>query len=86
MRFETWLLFSVANRIATLIATLIKTSVPERFRVANRVAIRVSNHNPESQPKGPKIRNPGGFSMVAIRVANRVANRVSIAIRNPEKF
>ena len=65
--------------IATLIATLVETSVPERFRVANRVAIRVSIRNPESQPEVPKIRNPGGFSMVAIRVANRV----SIAISQP---
>ena len=55
-------------------------------RVVIRVLIRVSIRNPESQPEGPKIRNPGGFSMVAIRVANRVSNRVSIAIRNPETF
>ena len=45
------------------------------FRVATRVAIR----NPESQPEGPKIHNPGCFYMVAIRVANRV----SIAIWKP---
>ena len=70
-------------QIATLIATLVETFAPERFRVANRVAIRVAIRNPESQPEGPKIRNPGGFSMVAIRVANRVANRVSIAISQP---
>ena len=31
------------------------------IRVANRVAIRVSIRNPESQPKGSKIHNPGGF-------------------------
>ena len=36
--------------IATLIATLVETSVPERFRVANRDAIRVTtlNRNPET--------------------------------------
>ena len=39
------------------------------------VAIR----NPETQPEGPKIRNPGVLCMVAIRVANRVA----IAILQP---
>ena len=65
----------IATLIATLVETLVETSVPERFRVAIRVAIR----NPESQPEGPKIRNPGVFSMVAIRVANRV----SIAISQP---
>ena len=48
--------------------------------VAIRVSIRVAIRNPKSQPEGPKIRNPEGFSMVEIRVANRVANRVSIAI------
>ena len=57
------------------ISTLIATTVSELFRVAN--------HNPESQPVGPKIRNTGFFSMVAIRVANRVATRVSIAISQP---
>ena len=75
-QFDTWLRFRVAIRIATLIATLVETSVPERLRVANRVAIRVD-------PEGSKIHNPGGFSMVAIRVAIRVANRVSIAISQP---
>ena len=66
-------------RFETLIATLVLTFVPERFRVANRVSIRVAIRNPELQPEGTKICNPGVFSMVAIKVANRV----SIAILQP---
>ena len=63
-------------RIATLIKTLVETSVSESCYGFD------PKSQPWSQPEGPKIRNPGGFSMVAIRVANRV----SIAIRNPETF
>ena len=61
------------------ISTLIETLKHSGMKISTRVAIRVAIRNPESQPEGPKIRNPGGFSMVAIRVANRV----SIAISQP---
>ena len=47
----------------------------------------VSNRNPDRNPgpfqnvsglrTGPKVRNPGAFSMVAIRVANRVSITIS---------
>ena len=59
------------------ISTLIATTISEPFRVA----IRVANHNPESQPEGPKIRNPEVFSMVAIRVAIAISQPWNIMER-----
>ena len=70
LRFETWLRFRVAKRIATLIATLVETSVPEcfqglRIKIATLFATLVATTVPER-----------------FRFANRVAIRV--VIRNPE--